>query len=108
MSKSEPNSFQAPDLAEHVSAIRTLARTTIDNIIEIGRHLTECKRIVGHGNWLPWLAQEFAWSEDTAERFMQAYRVAGEAALRAITAGKLYIAKPEATLASVMSSEVRQ
>jgi len=43
----------------------------VGDVIEIGRRLSECKRICGHGNWLPWLKREFGWSEDTAERFIQ-------------------------------------
>jgi hypothetical protein len=38
---------------------------------EIGRHLIECKRIVGHGEWTSWLKREFSWSQDTAERFIR-------------------------------------
>jgi hypothetical protein len=75
MSKPESNSVQAPDLTEHVREIRTLARTTIDNIIEIGRRLTECKKLVAHGKWLPWLEHEFGWSESTALRFMRVYEL---------------------------------
>jgi hypothetical protein len=65
-----------PSLAEHADAIRTLGKQTVENVIEIGRRLTECKRIVGHGNWLPWLEREFGWSERTARRFMQAHEFA--------------------------------
>jgi hypothetical protein len=38
----------------------------IGDIIEIGRLLTEVKKIAGHGNWLPWLDREFGWSDSTA------------------------------------------
>jgi hypothetical protein len=57
-------------LCEHADAIRALARRTARDIIEIGRHLAEAKKVAGHGNFLPWLEREFAWSEDTAERFI--------------------------------------
>ena len=33
--------------------IRALGKRVIDDIIEIGRLLTEAKQIAGHGNWLP-------------------------------------------------------
>jgi Protein of unknown function (DUF3102) len=62
-------------LNEHVIEIRKLARTTISNIVEIGRRLTECKKLAGHGNWLPWLEREFGWSESTALRFMRVYEL---------------------------------
>jgi len=60
-----------PTLAEHTAEIRKLGRQTVENVIEIGRRLTECKPIVGHGGWLSWLDREFRWSADTAERFIQ-------------------------------------
>jgi hypothetical protein len=66
-----PAKIDDPILVEHADAIRTLGKQTIANIIEIGRHLTEAKKIAGHGNWLPWLEREFGWSDDTAERFIR-------------------------------------
>lgn len=63
-------------LAEHVAAIRALGKQTVENVIEIGRRLTECKKIVGHGNWGCWLDREFAWSERSGQRFMQVFKLA--------------------------------
>jgi hypothetical protein len=40
--------------------------------------LTECKRICGHGNWLPWLEQEFGWTDKTAENFINVYKLASK------------------------------
>src|SRR6516225_5407498 len=60
-----------PTLAEHAAEIRKLGKQTVENVIEIGRRLAECKRIVGYGYWLSWLESEFAWSVDTAEKFIQ-------------------------------------
>ena len=60
-----------PTLAEHAAEIRKLGKQTVENVIEIGRRLAECKRIVGYGYWLSWLESEFAWSVDTAENFIQ-------------------------------------
>jgi hypothetical protein len=62
-------------LTKHVTEIRKLAGTTISNIVEIGRRLTECKKLVGHGNWLTWLEREFGWSESSALRFMRVYEL---------------------------------
>jgi hypothetical protein len=42
-----------PTLAEHAAEIRGLGKRVVGDVIEIGRRLTECKRICGHGNWLP-------------------------------------------------------
>jgi Protein of unknown function (DUF3102) len=61
----------SPSVAEHAEEIRRLGRRTIENVIEIGRRLTLCKKEIGHGGWGNWLKQEFDWSESTALRFMQ-------------------------------------
>lgn len=60
-------------LAEHAAVIRALGKRVCGDIIEIGRRLTEAKRIAGHGGWLPWLKQEFGWTEMTATRFINVY-----------------------------------
>jgi protein gp37 len=65
-------------LAEHAAAIRALGKRVVADIVEIGRRLTEAKRLAGHGNWLPWLDREFGWSDDTAERFMSLHRLQGQ------------------------------
>ena len=58
-----------PILAEHAAEIRRLGKRALADVIEIGARLTECKRICGHSNWLPWLDREFRWEETTAQRF---------------------------------------
>jgi hypothetical protein len=60
-------------LIEHANAIRALRSRIVSDVAEIGRRLAEVKRLVGHGNWLPWLEREFGWSEDTAERFIRVH-----------------------------------
>jgi hypothetical protein len=62
-------------LAQRVEAIRDLGKRTIANVIEIGHHLAEAKKLCGHGNWLPWLKREFGWSDKTAEQFMNVYQL---------------------------------
>jgi len=64
-------------LTDHASAIRALGKRVITDVIEIGRRLTEAKRIAGHGNWLPWLEREFGWSEDTAENYIAVHKRMG-------------------------------
>jgi hypothetical protein len=44
-------------------------------VIEIGRRLTECQKILGHGNWLPWLDRELGWSQSAALNFMRAFQL---------------------------------
>ena len=62
-------------LTKHAAAIRRLGKRVIADVIEIGRLLTECKHICGHGNWLPWLDREFGWADDTALNFMRVYEL---------------------------------
>jgi hypothetical protein len=62
-----------PILDEHAATIRKLGKRVTEEIIEIGRLLTESKEILGHGNWLPWIEREFKWSDKTAERFINVY-----------------------------------
>jgi hypothetical protein len=65
-------------LAEHAEEIRTLGRRACADIIEIGRRLTECKALVGHGRWRTWLECEFGWSDDTAANYIRAYKLTQE------------------------------
>jgi hypothetical protein len=60
-----------PGLVEHAASIRRLGKRVVADVVEIGSRLAECKRICGHGNWLPWLEREFAWTEQTALNFMR-------------------------------------
>ena len=66
-----------PILTEHATPIRRLGKFVLDNVIEIGRRLTEAKEICGHGNWLPWLDREFTWKERTAQRYINVYEAFG-------------------------------
>jgi hypothetical protein len=63
-----------PVLAEHAAEIRRLGKQTVENIVEIGRRLVECRdRHLDHGQWLPWLEREFQWSRQTADNFIHVY-----------------------------------
>jgi hypothetical protein len=70
-------------LAEHAAAIRTLGKRVITDVIEIGRRLTEARKLLPeHGNryseltWSGWLKREFNWEERTALRFTQVFALA--------------------------------
>jgi predicted transcriptional regulator len=63
-------------LAGHVQEIRELGRRAYDDVVEIGWRLSECKKIVRHGDWEPWLEREFGWSADTAINFMRVHELA--------------------------------
>jgi hypothetical protein len=69
--------IDSPELVAHATEIRRLGKQTTDNIIEIGKRLTECKKLVGHGGFSAWLEREFNWKERTAQRFMQVAHVFG-------------------------------
>jgi hypothetical protein len=68
----------ATTLREHADAIRELHRNVIGNILEIGRRLIEVKKLLGHGNFLPWVEAEFQWSAKTAENYMRAAEAFGD------------------------------
>jgi hypothetical protein len=55
--------------------IKRLGKQTVESIVEIGRLLIEVKARLPHGQWLPRLKAEFAWSESTARRFMDSYEL---------------------------------
>jgi hypothetical protein len=68
-----------PLLAEHADAIRSLGKRVIADVIEIGRRLTEAKKLAGRGNWLLWLEREFGWTDKTAENFVNVYKLSQQA-----------------------------
>jgi hypothetical protein len=67
-------------LSEHAAEIRALGKHVFADVIEIGRRLVECKGLLGHGNWLPWLEREFGWGETTALNYMRAHELASKSA----------------------------
>jgi len=62
-----------PDLADHAAEIRRLIGQMRFDAVEIGRHLTECRDSIGHGDWARWLKEEFGWTPRHALNFMNAY-----------------------------------
>jgi len=55
---------------QRTSEIKTLMRRTAQDIVDIGQKLIEVKDRLGHGRFDAWLHVEFAWSLQTAKRFM--------------------------------------
>ena len=41
-----------------------------DDVVEIGRELIAVKEAIGHGNFTPWLNEQFGWTERTARNYM--------------------------------------
>jgi hypothetical protein len=68
--------IESPELVAHTDAIRSLGKQTVENVISIGEHLTECRRIVGHG-FRAWLKREFNWTYKTADNFMNVHKLVG-------------------------------
>jgi hypothetical protein len=61
-------------LTEHVDAIRQLGKRVVEDVIEIGRRLVDCRENhLAHGQWLPWLKMEFGWTDRTARNFINVY-----------------------------------
>lgn len=46
--------------------------------LKIGERLCEAKELLGHGEFLPWLKDEFGWTDRTAQKLMAVYREFGE------------------------------
>jgi hypothetical protein len=70
---------QLNQLAAHAAEIRKRGKRMAEDVVEIGRRLTECKDLAGHGGWLPWLEREFGWKERTAQNFMRVYEMSESA-----------------------------
>ena len=69
------SNLPAPVVAEirDVTArIKACLARTVGDIIEIGRNLLDVKSKLSHGQFEPWLTQEFCMTNRTARRFMQA------------------------------------
>jgi len=48
-------------------------RMLLINTIEIGRRLSEVKKLVGHGNWRTWLIENVSYSQRTATNLIRIY-----------------------------------
>jgi hypothetical protein len=97
-------------LRERAEQIRGLARTAISGIMEIGKHLTEVKEQLGHGQFLKWIDAEFRWRQRTAENYMAVYarfKSANFADLQ-IDPSALYLIAAPSTPESVRVEAVRR
>jgi hypothetical protein len=65
-------------LAEHAAVIRALGKRVIGDVIEIGRRLTDAKSKCQRGDYTPWLAREFGWTDSTALNFTQVHAMVGK------------------------------
>jgi len=69
-------------LRREVAAIRRLKKRAashgkafLADIIEIGKRLSRVKDRVGHGNWLPWVRDNFGWTDQTASNYMNVFEL---------------------------------
>lgn len=67
----------APQSGEELDAIRTITQKlrqklseASHNLVESGELLLRAKKLLGHGNFQPWLRENFSMSIKTANRFM--------------------------------------
>jgi hypothetical protein len=70
LAKQESTQLQL-ELDACAQRIRDLVNVTRICIIEVGRELILAKDKQDHGDWLPWLKDNFGWHEATARRYMQ-------------------------------------
>jgi Protein of unknown function (DUF3102) len=75
-------------LAREAKAIRRLkaraAQRLLTDVIEMGRRLDRVRRRIPHGDWLPWLKKNFAWTDDTALNYIRVFQSRGRFKSRTI------------------------
>jgi hypothetical protein len=62
-------------LAQAEGEIRGYGRLVVSGIVAIGKKLVEVKERVGHGRYEKFIRERLGFSEDTALRFVQSYRL---------------------------------
>jgi Protein of unknown function (DUF3102) len=67
----------AEQLRTAAKSIREKVKRTIEHIIEVGFDLLKVKDALPHGQFGPWLASEFGWTDRLARRFMDVAEVFG-------------------------------
>jgi Protein of unknown function (DUF3102) len=67
----------ADQMRSAAKSIREKVKRTIESIIEVGNALLRAKDALPHGQFGPWLASEFGWTDRMARRFMDVAEVFG-------------------------------
>ena len=89
--------------------IKMRLRRTAEDIVEIGRELSEIKEKIGHGNFLPWVEAEFEMGSTSAQRFMQTYEKFGKSTnLVNFKPSVLYLLAAPSTTDPVIAKAVEQ
>jgi hypothetical protein len=66
-----PTETLAEMAAEKAALVEQHGRKTVQAAIDCGRYLTEIKSRLGHGEWLPWLEENWQYSVMRASQFMK-------------------------------------
>jgi ParB family chromosome partitioning protein len=61
----------ASELKDIGKKLKAIGETALSKALECGRLLSEAKESLPHGQWLPWLADNFTFDERTAQRWMK-------------------------------------
>jgi hypothetical protein len=86
-------------LQRQIGQVGRFGYSSVRDVIEIGRRLTEAKELTGHGGWLPWLEREFGWKERSAQNFVQVFEASKStkfADLNLSVSGLYLLASPSA------------
>jgi hypothetical protein len=71
-------SYLAPEklalVKDRMLQLRAASKSLVELVFNLGKLLSEIKKALGHGKFLPWLAADFPFSESTANNVMKAYR----------------------------------
>jgi len=66
-----PTETLAEMAAEKAALVEQHGRKTVQAAIDCGRYLTEIKSRLGHGEWLPWLEENWPQSQSRAHQYMK-------------------------------------
>ena len=66
-----PTETLAAMAAEKAELVEQHGRKTVQAAIDCGRYLTEIKSRLGHGEWLPWLEENWQYSHFRATQYMR-------------------------------------
>ena len=62
-----------------------LGKSALDKAVEAGDLLSECKKGLAHGQWMPWLTENFQFSHKTAMNWMMISDASREGKLETVT-----------------------
>jgi len=78
LARREPSEAALESLAARINAehraCEVAVASAVEHAIRAGEMLVEAKKHSGHGNWLPWLQENFEGSHDTAQVYMRLAR----------------------------------